>query len=81
MTIIQLYKYKEGGATVVSPRDPGVAYEPMYRLIAEEGKELTDGTTVTTCIDVESTDGWREYDPNASDDYATAGKILLGEEE
>ena len=81
MTIIQLYKYKEGGATVVSPRDPGVAYEPMYRLIAEEGKEITDGTTVTTCIDVESTEGWRDYEPDTPDDYATAGKILLGEEE
>ena len=81
MTIIQLYKYQENGATVVSPRDPGVAYEPMYRLIAEEGKEITDGTTVTTCIDVESTEGWEDYDPDGPSDYATAGKILLGEEE
>lgn len=63
MQIIPLYKYKraDGGITV-SPRKPECEYTEMYRLVADEGKVLTDGETMTSCTDVESVEGWSEID-------------------
>lgn len=93
MQTIVLYRYirPEGGVTI-SPVKPGNEdYTIKYRMIADEGKALTDGTIVAECVDVESTDGWTEIDApdNESTDgwmenesydaqYAEAGKILLG---
>lgn len=87
MQTITLYRYtRTDGGVSTSPVKPDTAeYSVKYRLIAEEGKALTDGTTVAGCVDVESPDGWTEIDaPNdwseMSDEeqYAEAGKILLG---
>jgi hypothetical protein len=64
MQIINLYKYEraDGGITV-SPNKPDVAYTEMYRLVADEGKVLTnDGEHFTSCADVDSIDGWYEVD-------------------
>ena len=63
MQIIPLYKYErtEGGTTV-SPVKPESKYTDMYRLIADEGKALTNGEIITPCIDVESVEGWSEID-------------------
>ena len=64
MQIINLYKYEraDGGITV-SPNKPDVEYTEMYRLVADEGKVITnDGEYLTSCADVESTDGWYEVD-------------------
>lgn len=63
MQIINLYKYEraDGGVTV-SPIKPDCEYTEMYRLVADEGKVLTNGEIVTSCTDVESTDGWVEID-------------------
>ena len=38
------------------------------RLFAEEGKVLTDGSAYYNCVDVQSTDGWREVDAPAEDE-------------
>lgn len=63
MQIINLYKYiREDGGVTVSPNKPDCDYTEMYRLIADEGKVLTNGEIVTPCIDVESTDGWVEIE-------------------
>jgi hypothetical protein len=63
MQIINLYKYeRENGGTTVSPNKPEGEYTEMYRLIADEGKALTNGEIITPCIDVESVDGWQETD-------------------
>lgn len=64
MQIIQLYRYaRDGGGITVSPVKPdGKYYAMRYRLIADEGKAITNGTIVTTCIDVESADGWYDID-------------------
>ena len=67
MQIITLYKYeRENGGITVSPIKPNVEYTEMYRLVADEGKVLTqNGVDITSCTDVESTDGWCEIDePN-----------------
>lgn len=66
MKIQKLYKYtrKSGGVTVsTKQRYPlTMPYTEMYRLVADEGKTLTNGDIVTSCIDVESAEGWREID-------------------
>jgi hypothetical protein len=63
MQIINLYKYERAdGGTTVSPNKPEGEYTEMYRLIADEGKVLTNGEIITPCIDVESVDGWQEID-------------------
>ena len=55
------YKRKSGGVTI-TPHKPFCEHEEMSRLIADEGKTLTNGEITTPCIDVESVDGWREID-------------------
>ena len=63
MQIIPLYKYKraDGGITV-SPIKPECEYTEMYRLVADEGKALTDGETITSCTDTTEVDKWQEVD-------------------
>ena len=69
MKIVNLYKYirDDGGATV-SLVKPNIEYIEMFRLIADEGKELMNGDIRTPCIDVESTEGWSEIDAPITDD-------------
>ncbi len=63
MQIITLYRYtRPDGGISVSPIKPNVEYTEMVRLVADEGKALTDGTNTTTCIDVSSAEGWTEID-------------------
>lgn len=63
MQMIALYKYeRDGGGITVSPEKPDKTYTLMYRLVADEGKILTNGETMTPCIDVDGTDGWDEID-------------------
>lgn len=66
MQKIILYRYRrsDGGMTI-GPNEPeqGTEYTMLYRLIADEGKALTDGTDFKTpCIDVDDVDGWYEID-------------------
>lgn len=76
MQTINLYRYTRGdGGITTSPVQPSdsTAYELRYRLIAGDGKALTDGVTITSCIDVSSPDGWTEIDdPGEAADEATA---------
>lgn len=62
MQIINLYRYtRPDGGVTVSPVKPEGEYEPMYRLVADEGMALTkDGENFTSCADVESVVGWYE---------------------
>ena len=87
MQTVTLYRYiRPDGGVTTSPIKPDAAdYSLKYRLIADEGKLLTDGTTVAGCVDAESPEGWTETDaPEDGDEmsedaqYAEAGKILLG---
>ena len=75
MEIKPLYRFlREDGGFTESPDKPdGVEYTTRYRLIASEGKLLTDGTTETYCIDVDSTDGWTEIDDLEKDDQEKDG--------
>ena len=64
MTVKDLYKYQRvDGGYDVSPIQPDVDYETMYRIIAGEGKLVTiDGENAYACIDVTSADNWYEID-------------------
>lgn len=78
MQIITLYKYSrtDGGVTV-SPSIPDCEYTEMLRLIAEEGKVLTqNGIDTTPCEDVEVTDGWYEIDDPVGFDVRTTPDVL-----
>ena len=64
MEIKPLYRFlREDGGFTESPDKPDSEdYTTRFRLIASDGKLLTDGTTETYCIDVDSADGWTEID-------------------
>lgn len=64
MQTITLYRYeREGGGVTVSPVKPDADCTELYRLVADEGKLLTqDGENLYPCADVESIDGWYEVD-------------------
>jgi hypothetical protein len=63
MKIGKVYKItrKSGGVTITTHK-PFCEYEELIRLIADEGKLLTNGEITTPCVDVESADGWCEID-------------------
>ena len=62
MEIKPLYRFlREDGGFTESPEKPdGTEYTTRCRLIASEGKLLTNGDIETYCIDVDSADGWSE---------------------
>ena len=75
MEIKPLYRFLRGdGGVTESPDKPdGAEYTTRYRLIASEGKLLTDGATETYCIDVDSADGWTEIDDLEKDEPIDVG--------
>ena len=64
MQTITLYRYTrpDGGVTTSPIKPYAGVYSLKYRLIADDGKLLTEGTTITECVDVESPEGWTEID-------------------
>lgn len=90
MRTIQLYKYLlEGNNTIITP-SPLENYSytsTLWRLVADDGFQLTDGTSIRTCVDTETPENWSEIlipNPNLSEEesnYITSAKILFGEED
>ena len=64
MKTITIYKRTRanGGVSVSTVRPLRGEFTEVYRLIAGEGKLVTNGEITAACIDVESTDGWYEID-------------------
>ena len=66
MQIVDIYFYEgENGGAIQSPvKIAGAVYTPMYRLIADAGKILTNGTDNASVIDVTEADkaNWSEID-------------------
>ena len=64
MEIKPLYRFlrEDVGVTESLEKPDGAEYTTRCRLIADDGKILTDGTTETFCIDVDSAEGWTEID-------------------
>lgn len=63
MQTIHLYRYTrpEGGVTV-SPVKPDGEYTELFRLVADEGMILTNGTDTTYCVDTDNVDAWSEVE-------------------
>lgn len=58
-----LYKYEhDGGGYTISPEKSPEEKDfwRRYRLIADEGKAITNGEIITQVIDVKSYAGWRD---------------------
>ena len=62
MTTVTLYRVVTDGKTTVTPVEPESYDSTLYRLIADEDKELVKGDVRTCCIDTDSADGWTEED-------------------
>jgi hypothetical protein len=61
MQVINLYRYiREGGGTTVSTAQPDCEYTTLFRLVADEGMLLTNGTITTSCVDTHDTSVWSE---------------------
>ena len=73
MQTVTLYRYtRPDGGVTDSPVKPEGAYTVRYRLIAEEGMVLTNGTTTAACVDVDSPEGWTEIaDPCGQSEIET----------
>ena len=83
MQAITLYRYvRPDGGITISPVKPGAEYTEMYRLIADEGKALTDGVTITACTDTSDPYIWMEIDDpgemTETEQKAAAYDILTG---
>lgn len=77
MQIKPLYKYaRTDGGITITPIKPDVAHTQLYRLVAEDGGEITNGEITTTCIDVESHDGWHDVNDEITDTEAL--QIITG---
>lgn len=76
MLVKTLYKtVRDDGGVTVSPDKPESGeYTEMLRLIADEGKLLTqDGEVTCPCVDVETADGWYEVDAPEDFEDMTGG--------
>ena len=63
MNIVDLYRYeREPGKITTSPVKPDdcVDYSIIYRLIADEGMAITDGSSIVECVDTNSSEGWTD---------------------
>ena len=72
MQIVNLYRYEENGTVIITPNQRSETDQPSrYRLIADEGATLTDGTTETEVIDImlEDVEKWQEVITATEADY------------
>lgn len=71
MTKMEIYRYVGSNGVIDSPIKLPMDYTLRYRLIADEGKELVNGGTTATVIDVDASDvdKWSEQDaPKQTED-------------
>ena len=77
MQTMNLYKYDEDNGYCVTPEKRNSKDQPYcYRLIADENKILTNGTTEATCIDIAINDleSWQEID-NVEEENDESGAV------
>lgn len=61
MQKITLYRYnRPDGGVSISPVMPDTEYTELYRLVADEGCTLTDGTNHVQCVDTDNPGAWAE---------------------
>lgn len=63
MQVVKLFRYtRANGGITISTKRPQVEYTELFRLIADNGKALTDGKVMTPCIDTEDVNIWTEIE-------------------
>ena len=71
MQKIILYRtIKENGVVSVSPIKSYTYDSILYRLVADDGKELVNGDIRVCCIDTDDLEQWVEEDEVIGNDYA-----------
>lgn len=66
--MIQMTLYKKAGAYSYSlVQDADAVPSGLIRLVADDGKWLTNGVDTVSAIDVVSADGWTEVDAPPAD--------------
>lgn len=76
MRKLPVYRYtRPDGGVSISLVKPDTECTELTRLVAEEGRTLTDGVTTTTCVDTDNPDAWEEDLP----DSETLSIILGGD--
>lgn len=67
MQKITLYRYiRPDGGVTVSPVKPDCECAEMVRLVADDGRMLTDGFTNTSCVDTDDPSAWKEEENTES---------------
>ena len=65
MQTIPLYRYiRTDGGVTVSAVKPDTEYTELYRIVADDGYTLTDGTNYTSCTDTADPSAWSEVEDN-----------------
>ena len=73
MQKITLYRFiRPDGGVSVSPAKPDAEYTELFRLVADEGMTLTDGTNFTSCTDTDNPGAWSEVEDTENPNEATA---------
>jgi hypothetical protein len=64
MIIRNLYRYRDGKSLIDTPVLPpkGTVYETLTQLIADPGKDLTDGTNHMGVVNTADASKWTEID-------------------
>ena len=62
MKIIERYCTQQEEGVAISEEKPEGDYTVVYRLVADEGKTLTNGIERVSCLDTDNLDGWTEID-------------------
>lgn len=66
MQTIPLYRYvRPDGGVTVSTTKPDTEYIELFRLVADEGRTLTDGLSHVECLDTDNPDAWEEELPDS----------------
>lgn len=86
MQKITLYRYiRNDGGVTVSTVKPETEHTELFRLVADDGYALTDGKTVSHCVDTDTPNAWTEIVDNGSieelsevEEKARAYDILMG---
>lgn len=79
MTIVNLYRYNESGVICITPiqrERTDVPYK--FRLIASEGKVVTDGNIALTVVDIATADIGNWYEDEILSDTEALSLIVRG---
>lgn len=77
MKVIPLYRYirPDGGITNSIEKPENVEYTMRCRLLADDKGAITDGSTICECIDVDSSENWRDCSQDELKEYIAKKNI------